>query len=293
MGTPVAQYSGNQIIFNPGYAGIYDVFSANISVRKLWVGLPGSPSLISLNGHAPFRGMRNALGFVYQHEAWGPMAGNFGYINYAHKVFLRNSLISLGLQTGFFNNMVNWNKIDHVMHDEDPGLGEGRTSTTVFDLNLGIYFQSRKMYLGFSAKHLTQPKFGHMTNYLTHEDWYSQKRMNFFFIGGYNIELPVGFWDLRPEMLIRYVYTEPTTFKFGMSAVWQGSYSIGTAFHSAQRTISLSVKGEVAHGVNVGYSYDLHFGALRSFQRGSHEISISYHMPLFLRHDTATRTLWL
>jgi hypothetical protein len=48
LGTPLAQYSGNQLIYNPGYAGSHDLFSANLSLRKLWVGLPGSPSLVSL-----------------------------------------------------------------------------------------------------------------------------------------------------------------------------------------------------------------------------------------------------
>jgi type IX secretion system PorP/SprF family membrane protein len=280
LGSPLAQYSSNQMMYNPGYAGIYNLFSANLSMRKLWVGLPGSPSFISTSVHAPLRDERQAVGFVFQREQWGAMIGNIGYGNYAHKIPLENSLLNLGLQVGFLNNAIDWTLIDHVMHEEDPGLGWGRTATTSFDVNLGAYFQSENYYAGISVKHLTMPKFGRMTNELTGEDWYSQQRMHFFFTGGYNFNV-IDDWSIRPEMFVRAVYTQPTIVKVGASFIYQDRFFFKPAFHTGQKTLSLAVKGEVSPGVKIGYSYDIHFGRLQSFQRGSHEISIHYNTTMW------------
>jgi type IX secretion system PorP/SprF family membrane protein len=292
LGTPLAQYSGNQLIYNPGYAGIHDLFSANLSVRKLWVGLPGSPSLISLNAHAPFQSQQNALGFVYQQERWGPMIGNIVHTTYAHKVNLGTHTLSLGLQAGFLNNIIDWDRIEYVMDDDDPGLGYARTSTTSLDVNVGAYYQTPRFYAGFSVKHLTMPKFARLTLEDTGEEWYSQQRMQFFLLGGYNFILSDE-WSVRPEMLVRYVRAMPLSVDIGINVVYLNRFFLGTAFHTGQRAVSLTLKGEVKDGIRVGYSYDIHFGRIRQFQRGSHEISINYFMPLWNREERIVGLVWL
>jgi len=293
LGTPLAQYSGNQLIYNPGYAGVHDLFSANLSVRKLWVGLPGSPSLISLNAHAPFESQQNALGFVFQQERWGPMVGNIAHTTYAHKINLKENILSLGLQAGILNNVIDWDRIDHVMDEDDPGLGEARTKTTTLDVNFGAYYQTPSFYAGLSVKHLTMPKFGRLTLEETGEEWYSQKRMQFFLLGGYNFVLSDD-WSIRPEMLVRYVRTVPVSVDIGINAVYLNRFFLGTAFHSGQRALSFTLKGEVMDGIRVGYSYDVYFGRIRSFQKGSHEISINYFMPLWKREEhRVVQSFWL
>jgi len=292
LGTPLSQYSGNQLIYNPGYAGTQDLFSANLSIRRLWIGLPGAPNLISLNAHAPFQTERHALGFVYQREEWGPMIGHIVYANYAYKIDLGNSFLSLGLQAGFLNNVIDWDKIDFVTHPNDPGLGKGRTATTSPDINFGAYYHSQNFYLGLSAKHLTMPKFGRikMDN---GEEWYSQKRIQYFMIGGYNFALSEE-WDLRPELLVRYINTMPTTVGAGANVVYLNRFFLGAAFHTGQKSLSFTLKGEIMDGFRIGYSYDIHFGKLQSFQRGSHEISINYFMPLWKREEPkAVDSFWL
>jgi type IX secretion system PorP/SprF family membrane protein len=165
-GTPMAQYSGNQIIYNPGYAGIYNLFSLNLGVRRTWIGIPQAPSLVTFNGHAPFKNQRHAMGFIFQREQQGPLIGNSGLANYAHKVDLGENMLSFGLQAGFFNSVVDWTLIkpEDVTHPHDPGLGEGRTSVTNLDVNLGVYFQAPRFYSGLSVKHLTTPRFGQITH---------------------------------------------------------------------------------------------------------------------------------
>jgi type IX secretion system PorP/SprF family membrane protein len=220
------------------------------------------------------------------------MIGNISYVNYAHKINLGENILSLGLQAGFLNNIIDWDRIDHVMDEDDPGLNEARTTTTTLDVNFGAYYQSQSFYLGLSAKHLTMPKFGRLILEETDEEWFSQKRMQFFLIGGYNFALSDD-WNIRPEMLVRYVNTMPLTVGVGANIAYLNQFFLGAAFHTGQRAVSLTVKGEVKDGIRIGYSYDIHYGRIRPFQRGSHEISINYFVPLWNRTEKAVDLLWL
>jgi len=289
IGTPLTQYSGNQKVYNPGYTGTGDFLALNLSVRQLWVGLPGAPRMISLNGHAPFQNDRHAMGFIFQREEWGPNVGHFGYAGYAHKMFFGENFLSLGIQAGFLNHILDWDQIDHVRDWTDPGLGSGRTQGTHFDVNLGAYFQAPSYYFGFSVKHLAQPKYDFITlpanngAYPVGENvWYSQKRAQYFFIGGLNLQTYYGYWAWRPEALVRYVHTTPLTVNVGLQAVYLGAYSFKVSYQTGQQAVGFTAAALFGQDFRLGYSYDLYFGRIRGFQRGSHEVSVNYYL----------RTLW-
>lgn len=288
--TPLAQYSGNQIIYNPGYAGIYDVLSANLSVRKSWAGLKRSPSLISFSAHAPFQKEQHALGFVFQREQFGVMAANVTNVTYSHKIYFSNSILNLGVQAGLLNMVTDWDKIEFVMHPEDPGLGEGRQSVARFDANFGAYFQADKLYLGLSAKHLTAPIVDKLR--IGDDEWYSQMRRQFFFIGGYSIALNER-WDVRPEMLVKYEHTVPTTVHAGALLVFENQFFLGGAYSTGQKTLHITAKAQLLPNLRFGYSYDVHFGRIRSFQSGSHEISINYLIRDLWESSKTVDLLWL
>jgi type IX secretion system PorP/SprF family membrane protein len=293
-GTPMVQYSGNQIVYNPGYAGIYDLFSANLGIRQTWFGIRQAPSLITFNGHAPFNNQQHALGFVFQREQQGPLIGNYGYANYAHKVNFGESMLSLGLQAGFFNSVIDWTLIgrENVTDPEDPGLGDGRTSITNLDVNFGAYFQVHAFYAGLSVKHLTTPRFGQITHGETGEDWASQKRMHFFLIAGYHHEISEQ-WALRPEMLMRYVHTVPTSVNIGVHVSFENKYFIGVALQTGQRAVCFTGRININPQLKIGYTYDVYYGKIRPFQRGSHEVSVNYFMRLWERDESKVSLLWL
>jgi len=50
---------------------------------------------------------------------------------------------------------------------------------------------------------------------------------------------------------------------------------------------------ELFEGLRVSYAFDMNFGVLRPFQRGSHEILISYSTHVWTRHnDIRVRRNW-
>ena len=286
-GTPLAQYAGNQLIYNPGFAGAYDLFSANLSVRHQWINIPNSPKLISFNAHAPFENQRNALGFIFQREVWGPQFVHTTNLTYAHKImFGQGTFLSLGVQAGLFNSVTDWNMLDFVQDPEDIGFGEGRQVTNRFDMNLGAYFQSEDFYLGFSVRHLTNPRFDVMRGQINGRDTtvHSQMRRQFFVMGGYNFSLTQDL-DLRPHFFVRYMETVPVSLSVGANLVYDNRFFAGANFMSGQRAVSLVFMAEIMQGLRVGYSFDMNFGIIRPFQRGSHEFSVNYFIPLWNRDN--------
>jgi type IX secretion system PorP/SprF family membrane protein len=292
LGMPMVQYSGNQLLFNPACIGFDDVLAVNLSVRKQWIQLPGSPSLINFNAHMPTKNHKHALGVILQREEWGPLAGNFGYANYAYKVYFSKHVLSLGLQAGFYNSVLDWTKIEHIKDPNDPTLRKDQQSNTNLDVNFGMYWLARNYYLGFSAKHLMPPKLDFARDTFFNKGWYPHMSTQFFLMGGYAIPLQ-NRWSLRPEGFIRYVHHTPLAVNVGLHAVYDNRYFLGTNVQTGQNTVSFSLKGFVTDWLRIGYSYSVYFGAIQSAQQGSHEISINYQRNNLWRKQRTVGLLWL
>ena len=275
MGTSLVRFSGNQIIYNPGYAGSHGLFSANLNFRQFWIGLPGAPNFFSLNAHSPFFSERSAVGFALQREQFGPMTLSFGNLTYAYQIPLESGILSFGVQAGAIMGVTDWNAIDGHVQPNDPGFGEGRVATTRFDASFGALYRTARFFVGLSARHLTMPRFESVLDTFNDDMWYLQTRMQFLLVGGYNFVLN-ELWTLRPDLLMRYIHTEPLAVSVGAMVTYDQRFSLGAHFFSTQRALSLSFSAQLFDGFKIGYAYDLHFGRLRSFQQGTHEIFISY-----------------
>jgi type IX secretion system PorP/SprF family membrane protein len=276
LGTPLAQYSGNQLLYNPATAGLGDVLATTLTVRKQWVQIPGSPSMVAFNAHAPLKNERHAVGIVFCNESWGPLSGNFGYANYAYRMHIHGNFLSFGLQAGFFNNVVDWTKVD-AKDPGDPTQRYDRRANTNFDANVGMYWFTHGYYLSFSAKHLMPPKINFENNIPSDNDWHAKMGTHFYLMSGYEIPLIKG-WTLRPEWFMRYINQTPMAINLGLKAVFINKYFFGTNIQTGQNTISFTFRGFATDNLRLGYSYNVYFGAIRAAQQGSHEISLNYNV---------------
>ncbi len=285
-GTLLSQYSSNQIVYNPGYAGMFDRLCVNLSVHQTWVGLPGAPRLINFNGHAPFD-KKHSWGWSYQHEKWGNLKENLLYGNYAYKVYMGQGVLNLGVQVGVFNRQVDWDALEHVPDPNDPSLRKGKTSTACLDANVGAYYKASNWYMGVSAQHLNNPK----NNVYAQEGVREDTRMGtqFFLMGGYN-QMLEGAWSLRPEMVLRYAEENPMSVNVGTQLYYQNDYGIGLNYMTTDKSLIFSVRLGVMQNIRIGYSYGVTFGSLRKYQKGSHEISANY--TVRISQDTRADDFW-
>jgi type IX secretion system PorP/SprF family membrane protein len=270
------------LVFNPAYAGFNGELSMNLTARKQWVNIPGSPSLISYNAHGKIAS-RHAWGLVVQHETWAALNGTFAYGNYGYSIPLKDAFLSFGFQTGVYYHILDYDKIQHKQPD-DPVLDEGRIQNINLDVNIGAYYLTKNYYFGFSIKHLAPPKLNFSKTF-SNEDWYPYLGTQFFAMGG--VVLPLNKdWKLRPEFFTRYVNTTPFTVNTGFLVSFQDSYFLGMHFQTGQKTLSFSARGLVVEGLFIGYSYDTHLSVIRTIQSGTHEISVTYLYHTFVERQT-------
>ncbi len=274
-GMLLSQYSDNKIVYNPGFAGMYDLLSISLNVHQSWIGLPGAPRVISFNGHAPFNNNRHAYGWSYQHEKWGNIRENMLYGNYAFKVHLKNGVVNLGLQAGIFHHQLDWDALEHIIDINDQSMRKGKVANMRFDANVGAFYTSSNWYAGFSTMHLNRPK-NDVSN-IEEEEGYSLERTQYVLMGGYNHQINTE-WSLHPDVFVSYVNKEQLAINVGTHLVYRSNYGVGVNYMSEQKALSFGLKIRVSEDIRVGYSYDVVFGALSSSQHGSHEISINY-MP--------------
>jgi type IX secretion system PorP/SprF family membrane protein len=272
IGSTMLQYSGNQMVYNPSYAGLYDFMEINLSARKHWTGLPGSPSLISLNGHAPLKRQQHAVGFVVQREQWSEFTENSAYANYAHKLYFDESFLSFGLQAGFLNHVTDWSMIEFVPNWNDPVMREGRVSNTTFDVNVGAYFQAGVSYVGLSARHLTNPVFDISKDTA---EWREQIHSQYFLVVGHYFDLNDD-WGLQTELVVRHISTIPLMANLALLAKYRTGHYVGIQWLPVQQSVSFTAKIPLTRQFEIDYTYDAYYSRIRPYQRGSHEISLTF-----------------
>jgi hypothetical protein len=116
--------------------------------------------------------------------------------------------------------------------------------------------------------------------------------MQFFLIAGYYHEISEQL-ALRPELLIRYVHATPTSVNLGVHVSYENKYFLGVALQTGQRAVCFTGRVNINPQLRIGYTYDVYYGRLRPFQRGSHEVSVSYYMGLWRREEATVSLLWL
>jgi len=290
LGIPLALYSGNQIVYNPGYAGVYNLLSVNMSANKSWIGLPGSPSVINFNGHSPFTNQKHAYGWVFNREEWGPLCGNSVYANYSHKVYLESGVLNMGVQAGLLHHQVNWNKIEFVENWDDPHLGQGIEHSASFNAGVGFYYLASNWYLGVSAMDLMKPKY--RTYGVNGDRWYAQVESKYFLMGGINLEMNET-WSVRPEVFVRYTATaNPVTANVGLHMFYQHRIGAGVMLRTGQSAVNFNLHFQATDNLRIGYSYGVTYNTIGAHQRGSHEIQISYVKNVWQTEDKTAELLW-
>ncbi|MEX8546001.1 MAG: PorP/SprF family type IX secretion system membrane protein [Mucilaginibacter sp.] len=111
-----SQYFENQYLFNPAMAGINDGLNINLSVRKQWSSIPGSPYTQAVS--ADYLLNRAAFGVNVYNEQSGLLKSTRAVATYAYHIPLGqdNQKLNFGLSAGVLTQRVPYDQVDG-----DPG----------------------------------------------------------------------------------------------------------------------------------------------------------------------------
>lgn len=267
-----SQYMFNKLAVNPGYAGSRENLTVDLIYRYQWVNVDGAPKTISASIHSPLNNPHLALGAHVINDRIGPMSSTSAMATFAYKIIFPKGKLSFGVQAGMKSNGIDWNKIN-AQDTDDPFLINKAKNTVVPDANFGIYYYSQKFFAGFSSHQLLQ----NQTLVIKDSEGNTQasKLLRHFYVTT-GAAIPLGDNIIfRPSLLAKYVKNAPPQLDLNASFLFVNKLWLGVSYRT-ENAISIMTEINIAENFRIGYSYDIWLNELKAYNKGSHEIRLSY-----------------
>ncbi|MBK6347570.1 MAG: type IX secretion system membrane protein PorP/SprF [Bacteroidales bacterium] len=276
-----SQYMFNKLLLNPAYTGSREVLTVDLLDRYQWVGIDGAPRTFTVGAHMATRNKKVGIGVYAYRDAIGPMVNQGLMASYAYRLLMPGGSLSFGLQAGFKYFDFDWTQ----MNVEDPDYVFNPQDVQRFtpDANFGIYYQSRRYFAGLSSKQLFQNEYG--KSYSGDKTTYTKLLRHFYAMGGaaFPIDDKIVF---RPSMLVKFVKNAPIQLDVNASILFDNIFWVGASYRTEQAVVLLT-EFRISKTVRVGYSYDIYFGPLLPYNKGSHEIRLGFDLD-FMNERTLT-----
>ena len=301
-----SQYIYNKFLLNPAVAGSDGYTSLNLTARKQWVGLSGSPQTFSFSGQTRFlkRGHiiklknNNKTIFRPQNDARvGLGASVFNYQSgliqrsgfqfaYAYHLWLQKmTQLSFGLSFSGTYFKINENELS-LEDQNDPLLNDNlRRGIFIPDATFGVYLLNRQYNLGFSVNQLlgASVKIGNdaYSNYTLNRHYYLF--CSYSFLTGSDDELRPAVLIMMSEAL-KPVITPLAD--IGINYVHNQAFWAGLTYRTSGAIIANF--GFKYNRLYMGYSFDFTLQEIQRITYGTHEINVAWKFG-----DSAKRYRWL
>jgi type IX secretion system PorP/SprF family membrane protein len=271
-----SQYMFNKLAVNPAYAGSQGVLTVDALYRYQWVNIDGAPQTLNASVHTPLRNRHIGLGINVYSDAIGPTINQGAMATFAYRILFPNSKLSFGLQAGAKYSDIYWSRVNPY----DIGDSQLRTqikNKVVPDANFGIYYYSKKFYVGFSSKQLLQNQMS--ITVVNGKDEFIKLLRHFYGMTGaaFTLSDQVVF---RPSVLVKFVQHTSPQMDLNASFLFAKTFWIGASYRT-EKALSLSTEFNLSENVRLGYSFDLWFNELYSHNKGSHEVRLGFDFDIF------------
>lgn len=274
----LSQYMFNTLYYNPGYAGVMGVTKLTALYRNQWTGyVPsieegGAPNTQIATFVTPILKFRSGFGATLVRDELGAQSNLQAQLSYAYHLGLKNSKLSFGISAGIYSQSIDFNKYRYIQYEDKFGLG--KESQVRPDMALGFYYQAEKYFAGISFNHILKSEFDFGLDTLR-----NALSDHSYFIAGYHYELNYNF-IITPSVLVK---TDFNTFSVEASAIGTYNEKIygGLSFRQGDAAIVLlGFNMFKDNSLSLGYAFDYIIKAQDAKAATSHEIMISYELPI-------------
>ena len=281
-------YMLNKYGINPAYGGLDNSLSVTGVVRKQWVNLEGSPFTQQLNVHMPLYLLRGGIGISLENDILGATRNTSAMVSYNYWVPVsKTSLFSVGISAGIIQRALDGSKLrapdgeysetTGANNHNDNRIPIGLETAIAPTVNGGIYFQSKRLDLGFSAINLLENdlKF----KYTEGQTDILQKR-HYMLFAATNFEIG-SMIEIMPSILLK---SDITQNQAELSTIirYNGNVFGGASVRGYDKVTLDAVVFIAGMKINdktmLAYSYDLTLSDLNNVSDGSHEITINYNL---------------
>ncbi len=268
------QYMFNTLVFNPAYAGSQDAFIASLHARTQWTGMKDAPETQTLLVHSPLKVENMGTGLSIVNDITGQLTQRNIMAYYSYGVrFSESDRLNFGLNAGIYTITANLPDVELSTEEYDPAFAGVYKNAAKFNVGFGMLYQSASWYCGISAPKLYNSEF---LGDKDRED--IVLKSHYYLLGGATFRLSDKV-DLKPSLLMRKVSGAP--FGMDLSALVEVNEKFWAGLAGRwEEGASIIVGGVITEGIRFGYSYDVTLSTLTKVSSGSHEIFISYELPL-------------
>lgn len=272
----------NRLAINPGYAGTNQALCATILYRDQWDKFPGAPK-VGLLSVDYGRILHGGLGITVDQDLIGFDKTLKAKLAYSfHLPVGPTGILGIGLDAGMIQKSLTGNFIAPDGTSSNGGGGSDQaipwsgTSAITYDVGFGVYYTSKKLYVGLSSLHLPEQTLsnGGGAGSLLYTFNYTVAR-HYYVMAGYTFMTPK--WDITPSILTK-SDASSTQLDINLMAKWNKMVFAGLSYRLTDAIVAIIglEKGFGKSTVKFGYAYDITLSNIKTYNKGTHEIMLGY-----------------
>lgn len=271
-------YMFNMMSVNAAYTGTRNALNVFALSRLQWVGMDGAPTTHTLSLHTPINSKKIGIGFSIIDDEIGPLRNTYLNLNYAYRLKLNEFwTLSMGIKGGINSFYLGLSSLE-LNQINDPSFTMSTEKRLVPNVGLGAYLYNDRFYAGVSAPKLIQSKLNQEDPDIND----NELKRHYFFISGYI--LPINhMWVFKPSILTRVVVGAPVSLDLTAQFLYQDKIWLGTTYRIGD-ALAFLLNLKINRQLTLGYSYDISINKLGAYNRGTHEIMITYDFDGFINN---------
>lgn len=272
-----AMYMWNMLTVNPGHAGTNDRMSATLLGRQQWVGMDGAPSTQALTVHSPLPSRTIALGAGVVRDNVGPLTSLRASADIAYRVRTGNKMrLALGLKAGMEWMQMNMTDVPDV-EAGDPIFQQDTRSGARPNFGFGAYWWGKRGFIAFSVPRLLE--YDALSTTASGQQLTGARQQRAYMLSagrvfGLGDALKLQTWGMAKGTM-----HAPIAFDATLALVVRDKFWLGASSHGSG-TLAGFLAYRFMDRIQVGYAYGASLGVLRSRNDGTHEVLLSYDVPL-------------
>ena len=279
------QYIFNLQTINPAYVGSWQTMGFLALTRHQWVGFTGHPTTQTFSFQTPLSTQNVGIGFDVVHDKLGPEQRIMVNVDYSYRIML-DDIVSLrfGLKGGFTNYNNNLSSLQpYPDGNPDQALLGVIENKFMPNVGFGMFLSSPKYYLSLSLPRLIQNSFQENTGNFSKMSEVRQ----FYFAGGivFNLSENIKF---KPTFMTKTIVGVPFQYDLSANFLLAEKFWIGGMYRSGD-AIGAIAQWIINSRFRIGYAADFPYTDLGSYQKGVHEVMISYEIAFTKRRYVSPR----
>lgn len=274
-----SQFMYHKMGLNPAYAGNNDGACITALTRNQWLGLDGAPETQLISFNTPMWGKRLGVGATMHRQTIGVSEMLTAETAYAYRPNLGPGTLSIGIMASVRFLRINYSQTNAIQSkDLDTAIPADLQSKFVPNFGAGIYYSSKRFYLGFSVPRLLENNIDLADGDVT----ISKEVRHIYTMAGllfdWGDELQV-----QPQVLLKYVAGTPFDGDVNVNFIYKNTFTAGLGYRLGGSIRSgigeaaiLLLGAQVAPSLLLGISYDATLSELRSYNSGSIEAVVRY-----------------